>query len=116
VTFDVVEDQRRVDERFPDSSLSASRSRPGSSCRCAVTDPTGTQLNVRGFHRTWHRRESWRVAPSRLVEFETDSVYAVRRDAHATGVRLRQFQNQEHRTGYAKRTEGRHGDGRAAGL
>ena len=57
-----------------------------------------------------------RDAASRLVEFKSDSVYAVRRDPHAAGVRLRQFQNQEHRTGYAKRTERRHGDGRAAGF
>src|SRR5271170_4787111 len=54
--------------------------------------------------------------PSGLVEFKTDVVYAVRRDANAAGVRLRQLQDQEHRAGYAKGSERRHGDGRVAGF
>src|SRR3984957_15683835 len=54
--------------------------------------------------------------PSRLVEFKTDAVYAVRRDANGAGVRLRQLQDQEHRAGYAKGSERRHGDGRVTGF
>jgi hypothetical protein len=64
----------------------------------------------------WRGRKAPLRHPSRLVEFETDSVYPVGRDAHAAGVRLRQFQNQEHRSCYAKGTKRRHGDGRAAGF
>jgi len=90
--------------------------------RRADTDRSGRKLRTgkidpeRGFVAS-RRMTGVDVKPDlpggRSGRLETDSVYAVRRDAHAAGVRLRQFQNQEHRTGYAKRTERRHGDGRA---
>ena len=83
--------------------------------RPEIDDVKRTYQGVRFGRLLW-------VGEGRLCTFKAcrvrdqNSVYAVRRDAHAAGVRLRQFQNQEHRTGYAKRTERRHGDGRAAGL
>jgi hypothetical protein len=49
-------------------------------------------------------------ARSGFVEFETDVVYAVRRDANGAGIRLRQLQDQEHRAGYAKGSERRYAE------
>jgi hypothetical protein len=45
--------------------------------------------------------------PSGFVEFKTDVVYPVRRDANGAGGRLRQLQDQEHRARYAKGPERR---------
>ena len=77
----------------------------------AAGDDTRSLGIAKAFHKseTQSHREAAVITVARLERaIETDSVYAVRRDAHAAGVRLRQFQNQEHRTGYAKRTERRH--------
>jgi hypothetical protein len=49
---------------------------------------------------------------SAFVEFKTDAVYAARRDANGAGVGLRRLPDQDHRAGYAKGSERRHGDGR----
>jgi hypothetical protein len=55
----------------------------------------------------WRGRNARLRPPSGFVEFKTDVVYAVRENANGARVRLRQFQDQEHRARYAKGPERR---------